>query len=415
MFLDLLRRRNPHFIAASVRLHQRGELPANTYALDLDAIKHNASIFQETARPLGLTTFAMTKQVGRNPDFCRTLLSSGISEAVCVDLDCAIAAHKAGLRIGHLGHLVQIPQHDAHRAASLRPRFWTVFSHTKATQAAAAAREIGDEQALLARVVGAEDRFYPGHEGGFDVRDVEQVAADLDRLDGAEFAGITTFPCHVFNANTKKLESTPNLATLEAAARSLQRLSLDSIEVNAPGTTSVAALPSLSSAGATQVEPGHGLTGTTPWHAYEDLPEKPAVLYVSEVSHLHQGRAYIFGGGLYVDPVIDRQVTRALVIPAGGGLDDAATLEVDMPNPAAIDYYATAPTHNHTVAAGDTVIFGFRPQVFVTRAMTAGISGIDAGRATVGDLYAADGSPALRGQPEVLPTQISDPSTEETA
>ena len=46
----------------------------------------------------------------------------------------------------------------------------------------------------------------------------------------------------------------------------------------------------LAGAGATQVEPGHGLTGTTPLHAIADLPERPAVVYLTEVSHLTAAR-----------------------------------------------------------------------------------------------------------------------------
>lgn len=44
-----------------------------------------------------------------------------------------------------------------------------------------------------------------------------------------------------------------------------------------------------------------------------DLVEEPAVAYVSEVSHLVDGAAYVFGGGLYADPVIAREKTEALV------------------------------------------------------------------------------------------------------
>ena len=70
---------------------------------------------------------------------------------------------------------------------------------------------------------------------------------------------------------------TPNLATLERAAEALARAGRGGIEINAPGTTSSAVLAALAEAGATQVEPGHGLHGTTPLHALEDLPELPAV------------------------------------------------------------------------------------------------------------------------------------------
>lgn len=74
----------------------------------------------------------MTKQVGRNPDVSRVLATSGITHAVAVDLECAIAAHAGGLAIGHLGHLVQIPRHEARTAASLTPLYWTVFNESKA-------------------------------------------------------------------------------------------------------------------------------------------------------------------------------------------------------------------------------------------------------------------------------------------
>ena len=42
MFLDVLRRRNPAFLEAVIQLHQEGRLPANSYAIDLDAVERNA-------------------------------------------------------------------------------------------------------------------------------------------------------------------------------------------------------------------------------------------------------------------------------------------------------------------------------------------------------------------------------------
>ena len=55
----------------------------------------------------------MTKQIGRNPDVSRALVAHGITHAVGVDLECAVAATTGGLHVGHLGHLVQIPRHQA--------------------------------------------------------------------------------------------------------------------------------------------------------------------------------------------------------------------------------------------------------------------------------------------------------------
>jgi hypothetical protein len=80
-------------------------------------------------------------------------------------------------------------------------------------------------------------------------------------------------------------------------------------------------------------------------------------------------------------------------VPQGGSFDDATLVDVEMPAPEAIDYYAMADISNSpTVAPGDTVIFGFRPQAFVTRALTAGITGVRCGAPAVAGVYAGDGS-----------------------
>ncbi len=393
MFLDLIRRRNPAFLDAISTLHASGHLPANCFVIDLDAVRRNAAAFVVAAEPLGLKVFAMTKQIGRNRDVSRALVSAGITHAVGVDLQCAVAARAGGLGVGHIGHLVQIPRHDAAAAAALAPLYWTVFNEDKAREAGAAAQARGRTQDLLLRIVAPGDRFYTGHEGGFSAESVLQAADLIDTIPGVRFAGVTTFPATLFDPATKTAVATPNRTTLAHAAQAL-RSTRGEVEVNAPGTTSISVLPDLAEAGATQVEPGHGLTGTTPLHAVEDLVEDPAVAYLTEVSHLHDQRAYVFGGGLYVDPVLGEAHTSALVLEPGS--QDVARVTprlVEMPSPSAIDYYATIPLgSDSTVRVGDTVIFGFRPQVFVTRALTAAVSGVSTGSPHVEGLWSADGS-----------------------
>lgn len=395
MFLSLLRRRNARLVDAAVALHRSGELPPNTYVIDLDAVERNTAIVAAEAARLGLTAFAMTKQIGRNPDASRAIRTGGITHSVGVDLECAIAAAAGGLASGHLGHLVQIPRHRAREAAALRPRYWTVFSEQKAREAGAAASAAGTVQDVLLRIVGDGDRFYPGHEGGFDAADVVGAARRVDAIPGVRFAGVTSFPATLFDLASGDVASTPNLATLTRARRDLEAAGFRDVEVNAPGTTSAAALQRLAEAGATQVEPGHGLTGTTPLHAVRDLEEDPAIAYVSEVSHLWNDRAYVFGGGLYVDPVLGDAETDALVVGADDDAASVAPRHVEMPAAEAIDYYATIPVPDRAARPGDTVVFGFRPQVFVTRALTAGIRGLDAGEPRLEGLWAADGSRPL--------------------
>ena len=267
MFLNVLRRRNPALVEAAIALHQAGRIPANCYVLDLDAVEANARVFKERADALGLTVFAMTKQVGRNSGFCRALQRGGIDRAVAVDMACARPIRAAGMRVGHLGHLVQVPRFEADAAArDIAPDFWTVFSGAKASEAAAAAKRAGRTQELLARIQAPGDTFYRGHEGGFDAADIATVAAELDALAGARFAGITTFPALLYDHETGAVSPTPNLATLNRAREALEHAGYAGIKVNAPGTTSSVVLEALAGAGATQCEPGNGLHGTTPLH-----------------------------------------------------------------------------------------------------------------------------------------------------
>ncbi len=394
MFLDVLRRRNRGLIEQAIALHQSGAIPANSYVIDLDAVTANAALIRAEADKAGLKVFAMTKQMGRNGDFCRAVLAGGIDRAVAVDMECARACTRAGLGLGHVGHLVQVPRHEAGAAARMAPAFWTVFNSEKAAEAARAASTTGRGQPLLARLQAPGDTFYRGHEGGFPAGDVVAVADALDRLEGARFAGITTFPAVLFENEAGAVRATPNLQTLARSVDALRRAGRRDIEVNAPGTTSSVTLSLLAEHGATQCEPGHGLTGTTPLHAVRDLPERPAVCYVSEVSHLHAGRAYCFGGGLYIDPVFPAYDVTAVV----GRAPDAASgplHSVEIPPPAAIDYYGmVAAGGSHGPAIGDTVVFGFRPQAFVTRAYTVGVSGLGTGEATVRTIHDAFGRPA---------------------
>ena len=217
----------------------------------------------------------------------------------------------------------------------------------------------------------------------FPADDIVAVADLMDGLSGGRFAGVTTFPALLFDNDTRKVKPTPNLETLTRAAEKLAKAGRTGIEINAPGTTSSVVLDALAEAGATQCEPGNGLHGTTPLHALEDLPERPAMLYLSEVSHLHGGRAYCFGGGLYIDPVFPEYDVQAVVSrePTAAG---SALASVEIPPPSAIDYYGMIDTSGQVrPQAGDSVVFGFRGQAFVTRAFTVGLSGVSKGKPEV--------------------------------
>lgn len=392
MFLQTLITRNRPFIDAVARLHASGALPSNSYALDLDMVEHNSAILSERGAQLGLTVFAMTKQMGRNPDFCRAVIAGGISSAVAVDLECAWYSYEGGLRIGHLGHLVQIPHALVVSAMALNPAYWTVISMEQAKLISAAAVSRGIVQQVFARVVAPGDRFYRGHEGGFALSDIVEAASTLDSLPGVQVAGTTSFPALLFDAAKQRLEMTPNAATIEQAAVALERHFDRPMQRNMPGTTSSESMAMMAESGATQVEPGHGLTGTTPLHAVSEPPEVPAALYVSEVSHHWSDEAFVIGGGTYRDPVLGDMPCHALVFAPDGV--ELGLFEVQMPDAAAIDYTCiiAKPDDRPLPPVGSTVIFGFRIQAFVTRAQTVGVWGVHNGGLRIGEPYAAPGS-----------------------
>src|SRR5690606_11719632 len=120
----------------------------------------------------------------------------------------------------------------------------------------------------------------------------------------------------------------------------------------------------LAEAGATIVEPGSCLTGHTPQHAVSDEPEVPAMVYVTEVSHQLDGRTYALAGGLY-----PRSRARTALVFSGGATPVEARVELDPPE--AIDYYGTLHAASDAVSVGDSVVYAFRSQVFVSRCFVA--------------------------------------------
>lgn len=390
MFLNKIIEKNPQLIEACVSLHQEGRIPANSYILDIDTISQNARLMAEKGKACGLKVFAMTKQIGRNPVAIKAIMESGISAGVCVDMNDARPMYAAGMQIGHLGHLVQVPVHETEAGIAMSPLYWTVYNMEKA-------KEISDHlpagrvQKVMTRVYMEGDTFYKGHEGGFPIETIVQTAGELEKLPGIKFAGLTTFPTQLFVDDRCLVEHTHNYQTILKAAEQLKEAGYTDIEINAPGTTSSMLFEEMASRGVTQVEPGHGLTGTTPIHAYKDLAEEPAMVYVSEVSHFHGGRPYCFGGGMYIDPVFPPYDVKACV-----GADPVTAMQqritCDIPSPAAIDYYGILnPETSQKVHVGDTVVFGFRAQVFVTRAYVIPVSGIKSGKPCAEGIFTSDG------------------------
>jgi predicted amino acid racemase len=376
MFLERLRARNPELVRAAVRLHQAGLVRANTYLLDLDTLANNAEHIRSAAQGCGVQVYFMAKQFGRNPDASQTLLKAGLPSAVCVDAQCMEAHVRHGIPIGHVGHLVQTNRGTEDAVVAANAEVVTVFSLEAAIRLGQAAQRAGKEQPVLLRVQAPGDTFYFGHGGGFALGDIETIARTIEHIGGLRVVGVTSFPCLLANADRRTVEPTPNLRTIVEAATRLRKAGHSITQINAPGTTSAGTLATLAAAGATHVEPGNALHGTTPLHLFDDnAPELPAIVYVSEVSHLDGDDAYVFAAGYYVDRVLGAYELRAVVGREESALEQ--TLPVETAPEGAIHYYCILRSARQAgVRVGDSVVFCFRPQTFVTRARTQALAGL---------------------------------------
>jgi len=97
----------------------------------------------------------------------------------------------------------------------------------------------------------------------------------------------------------------------------------------------------------------------------------PAMIYVSEISHMDENYAYTIAGGFY---------PRSHMENALYGSNEIEILEqrtkVDCVSPENIDYYGCLKRENNMRVA-DTVIYAFRTQIFVTRAHVAFVRNVN--------------------------------------
>ncbi|ASB87472.1 YhfX family PLP-dependent enzyme [Bacillus sonorensis] len=360
MFLESTCKYNQKLIDAALDLHQQGMIAPNTYVLDLDAVKENTKMLSEKAKKQDIELFFMTKQFGRNPLVAKAIAECGIAKAVAVDPWEAISLSQHGIQIGHVGHLVQIPIHMISTVLHLHPDYVTVFSLRNAQHISRAAKQMGKTQKVFLRIANKGDFIYNGQEGGFTFEQLVKDIESLEKLEGIEIAGLTSFPCIIIQDGVPAI--TPNVISMQTAKAFLEDRGFDKLEMNMPSATSSATLALLKENGATQGEPGHALIGTTPIHAVKKLDETPAMVYVSEVSHLYDHQAYVFGGGFYPRS----HMKEALVGTNRRNLKKVSAIDIA---PANIDYYGLLDTNE--VQVGDTVIYAFRTQVFVTNAHIA--------------------------------------------
>lgn len=375
MFLDVTKRRNPQLIQTGVSLHQVGDIPPNTYVIDIDILKENTKKLADTAADNNMELYFMSKQLGRVSELGDIIVENGLNKAVAVDFDEGKVLADHGIEIGHIGHLVQPGKNQWEEVLSWKPEVVTVFSFERAKQLSEAAVSLGVKQDILLKVVAPKDKIYEGQEGGIPLKDLSEAVDKIRGLIGVVIVGVTSFPNMELNENNTQMIPANNFNTLLQAKQILIEKGISVKQANGPGGTSCETIPYLAGNGVTHGEPGHGLTGTTPLHAYADLPEKPAIVYVTEVSHKHKDNFQVIAGGYY---------GRSRMEGCFVGSDETAILDqfttAYQNNPETIDYYGTIESpQDFAVQIGDTAVFAFRSQIFVTRAHVALVEGIQTG------------------------------------
>lgn len=391
MLLERVLERNPAIVAAAVELHQSGQIPAGSWLFDLDAIDRNARALAAEAARLGLHTYLMTKQLGRNPMVAAVALQAGLEKTVAVDIQCARLLHRYRIPLGHIGHLNQIPMHDVRAAVEMRPDVVTVYSVEAARRVSAASEGTGRTQDLLMQIYAPEDIYFPGQEGGFRTAEYLDAAKEIMTFSNVRIAGVTSFPVLNYDfSGEREVGFNPNMQTITtAAARLRDELGLEITQINAPGNTSTSTMAMLREGGATHVEPGHGLMGTTPPQIVEPgHAEIPAYVFVTEISHHYEDAAYgIANGGLWT--------MQGKFMPSDwrmGGLvgktpEAALSNRMDYRHIDQIIDYHIPLLPAERAKIGDTVVFPTYTQAHMTRAQIVPVSGIQSGNPKVWGVF----------------------------
>ena len=387
MFLNKTMQQNRPLIDVSCDLHQKGIIRPDTYVIDMDQIIYNGKKMIEEANKYGIKLYLMSKQYGRNPVISKKLMKIGFAGAVCVDFKEAQTLYQHGVKIGHVGHLVQVPSALVPQFMKMAPEVWTVYSYKKAVEINEAAKQANRIQDIMVRVIEPDDEVYNGQECGFTLDETKEFAHRVKKLSNVRLMGVTSFPCFLYNDTKKKIVSTSNAKTVIEAVKILRELGFSIEQVNMPSVTSCAAMPLLAKLGATHGEPGHGLHGTTPFHAVSDEPERPSLVYVSEISHIYGGLSYCYGGGHYRRSGVEKALIQK------NKLDYTETTVIP-PSTEAIDYHFGL---EGIYDVGSTVIMSFRTQLFVTRSDVALVEGIQTGNPKLIGIYDTFGNKLARG------------------
>ena len=381
MFLNKMLSQNKKLVEIAFDLHQIGLILPDSYIVDMDTLLENAKKIYKEAKQQNIDTYFMLKQLGRNPVIAKELIKIGYKGCVVVDFKEALTMMKHQIPISNVGHLVQTPKGLLQKIVDYGCEYYTVFSLERIKDLNECAKKSHKKIKLMLKVVGNNDMIYSGQTAGFRLEKLEEIAEEVNEYKNVEIRGVTSFPCFLYDEKEEKICPTPNFQTLMEAKQILENYGIQIDNVNAPSASSVAAIQAMKDYTVNSIEPGHGLTGSTPLHAHRECAEIPAVVYVSEISHNFDDSAYCYGGGHYRRG----HVQHAIV---GKNLNSCKLLKVLPPSDESIDYYFGL---NDICHVNDTVIMAFRFQIFVTRSNVCLVEGIHSNKPTIKGIFTSLG------------------------
>lgn len=385
MFINKMLETNKKLIDVAFDLHQKGLILPDSYVIDMDTLLSNAKKIYEEAEKQHIDAYFMLKQVGRNPVIAEELIKIGYKGCVVVDYKEALVMMRHHIPISNIGHLVQTPKAMLQKIVDYGCDYYTVFSLDKIADLDECAAKSHKKVKLMLKTVGKNDMIYSGQTAGFRLETLDDVIRQIKQYNHVEIKGVTSFPCFLYDEQKGKICATPNFQTLIEAKRILRNHGIEIDNLNAPSTSSVATLKAMKGYEVNSIEPGHGLSGTTPLHAYMDCAETPAVVYVSEISHNFDNLAYCYGGGYYRRG----HVQNAIV---GKNSEGCRHVKVIPPTDESIDYYFGLSEMCHV---SDTVIMAFRFQMFVTRSNVCLVDGIQSNAPVLRGIYTSLGDEVL--------------------
>jgi len=405
--LPKLAKLNPQLIRTAVVLHRSNQIPVDTYVIDLDMVRTNAHAIASSGNRSGLTSYMCTKQFGRNPLVCRAIMNSGIKKAMAMDIEGVKALHRYGIPIAHVGHFGQIPTGEVdYVLEKVNPEYVTVYSVEKAKQISDAAKKAGRIQNVFIKVIDQENTEIPAHTGGFEEKDAISFGKMISKFPGIKVAGVTSYPAFYFSLKTKEHIVSRPFEKMVRVARELRRESIDAREINAAGRNCAENNEVAAASGATQVEPGQSFTGTLPHMALlDDTPELPAIAYVTEISHM-RGKIALAYGDSYMPTAVfgslksdihheyltacvgddpDKAVENKVLARRQEYFHDDATW---------FTYVNLLPESVEKLSVGDSVVFGFRPQIYriSSRGRVAVVDGIRSGKPRLLGLFDRGGT-----------------------